>query len=135
MHSRINDRFGRPPQPNSIEELRAAVPRLHRFFAEQETLVRAVATTPALRPFWDATRRRREESVRRALQDVVAHLPKAEVTAIYAIILRLVGVEGWIEMKDHWHLDDATITATTQRVLDALIADLERDAASRKKES
>ncbi len=134
VQDRVDARFGRPATPRTIMELRDSIPRLHRFFAEHEPLVRAVVTTPALRPFWDATRKRREDGVRKAMHTVVAPLAKEEAKAMSAVVLRLIGVESWLEMKDHYRLDDATITAATVRALDAIIGDLERRAAGRKKE-
>jgi AcrR family transcriptional regulator len=74
LQQRINERLGRPSWPTSADELRRSIPALHRFFAEHESLVRAAVSTAALRPFWDATRRRRDEALRRALREATQHL-------------------------------------------------------------
>lgn len=124
VQARINERFGRPSWPTTPEGLRASVPRLHRFFAEHEPLVRAAVTAPGLRPFWDLTRRRRDAALRRALEPATAHLPRNRATAIAAVVVRIVGAECWLELKHLWNLDDDTITTVTLDALDAVLSGL-----------
>jgi AcrR family transcriptional regulator len=125
----INERFGRPAWPATPEALRESVPRLHRFFAEHEPLVRAAVTSPALRPFWDVTRRRRDAALRRALQPATAHLSRDRAAAVAALVIRIVGAECWLELKHHWNLPDETITKVTVDALDAVLSALTRKDA------
>lgn len=124
VQARINERFGRPSWPRTPEGLRASLPRLHQFFAEHEPLVRAAVTAPALRPFWDVTRRRRDDALRRALRPATWHLPRDRATAVAAVVIRIVGAECWLELKHHWKLDDETITAVTLDALDAVLSSI-----------
>lgn len=124
VQARINERFGRPSWPTTPEGIRDSVPRLHRFFADHEPLVRAAVTAPALRPFWEVTRRRRDDALRRALRPATVHLPKERATAIAAIVVRIVGAECWLDLKHQWHLNDDAITAVTQDALDAVLSGL-----------
>ena len=127
VQDRINERFGRPAWPASVDELRLSIAPLHRFFAAQEALVRAAATAPELRPFWEVTRRRRDEAIARALAPETRHLAADEARAVAAMAVRIVAVETWLELKDVWGLPEAAITAATGRALDALLAGLARE--------
>ena len=126
VQARINERFGRPSWPTTPEGIRDSVPRLHQFFAEHELLVRAAVTAPALRPFWDVTRRRRDDALCRALRRATGQLPKDRATAVAALVIRIVGVECWLELKDHWHLENSAITAVTLDALDAVLSGIPR---------
>jgi AcrR family transcriptional regulator len=126
VQARINDRLGRPSWPTTPQGIRDSVPRLHRFFAEHEPLVRAAVAAPALRPFWELTRRRRDEALRRALRPATRHLSRDRATATAAIVVRIVGAECWLDLKDYWKLDEDTITAVTLDALDAVLSGIPR---------
>lgn len=127
VQERINERFGRPAWPASVEELRLSIGPLHRFFGAQEALVRAVVTAPELHGFWEVTRRGRDEAIAHALEGETRHLPKEEARAAAAMAVRIVGIETWLDLKDAWGLSDAAVTAATSRALDALLASLRRE--------
>jgi AcrR family transcriptional regulator len=119
VQSRINERFGRPAWPKTGDEILQSVPQLHRFFSNNEQLVRAAVSAPQLRGFWEVTRKRRDDAISKALRDRTGGLASAHTRAIAAMVVRIVGVESWLELKDVWGLDDDTITNAT---LDALRA-------------
>lgn len=128
VQERIDERYGRPPQPQSPEQLRASIPRLHQFFAEHEATVRAVVTAPELRPFWEVANRQRNEGVRRAFKKLTAHLPEDEAAAVCGMVIMVIGTESWMALKDDWGLDDAAVTAASIHMLDLILADLRKGA-------
>jgi AcrR family transcriptional regulator len=126
--ARLNERFGRPSQPRSPEELRASIPHLYRFFAEHESMVRAAVTAPELRAFWEIANKRRNQGIRMALKDLTAHLPPDEATGVCAMVMRVIGAESWMAMKDDWSLNDEAAAAAAGRMLDRILASLRTGA-------
>jgi len=127
VQSTIDERLGRPSWPNTADELLLAIPPLHRFFSGNEPLVRAAVRAPQLRAFWEVTRKRRDEAIGKAVRKLTADLSPAEGRAVAAMIVRIVGIESWLELKDVWELDDDTITKVTFDAVRAVLGTLGRN--------
>jgi len=127
VQEHLDERLGRPRAPKNVQEFRAAVPPLHKFFRENEQLVRTVARRPELRALWEGAHERRAGGANRSLRELTSHLPPAEATAARAMVLWTISAEAWLALRDYWNLPGDVIEKTATWAMESLLDRLERD--------
>lgn len=132
LQPHINSRLGRPPRPRDLASLSETVEPLFDFFEQHETVLRAFANAPGAEELRAVVHRWREQGLKRALADTVRHLAPEERRALRAVLLRLMGWEAWLDLRDTYHVSTPVAKRMVREAIDAILNKLrERSSGDR----
>ena len=103
----VNENLKVPLQsyPESVDQLVEFAPELYRSYDESASLMIALLNSKAFRFVRERTRRRRQRTFERAMNEITDRLGPKERRRALAVVYLLVSAPGWLALRDQWKLD------------------------------
>ena len=116
--------------PGSVDEFTEYLPRFFAAADENEALVRARLLSSVHRQIHLDQRRRRNELVKKAMEDVTAQLDPLDARRACALVRALMQGEAWEMMRDNWDLTGEQAGEASAWAIHILVDELRRNPNS-----
>jgi AcrR family transcriptional regulator len=122
-------KLGRPPVPETIEELVDGAPALFRYYENAGDLMRLVHDNPALRELNERRRRGRDRQIAAIAGKITGDLDPRRANAVGALIRTFYGFEAYRTMRDRFGVEPHEASEIVAWAAKTLIREIGKERA------
>jgi AcrR family transcriptional regulator len=123
----MGEKLGRPPLPESLEDLIEGAPALFRYYDGAKELMRVIQSTPVLREQNASRRKGRDERLGTVARELTQGLEPRRANAIHALLRTLHGFDTYESMHTRFGVGPDEASDVVAWAARALVRELEKE--------